>query len=190
MNSLNSDDRQQLLNDDEPTCEIVYEPVKQTAYDRRRAELREAVEKRDVIAALPERTQAEQKQLAVLEAQVAKAQERFDSEAKRGSDDLWRKRRGIDIWRGDEGRELYNASRRMIRSKPNEKLTDLTPEQKAQRQKDQRADGNFRKARAAKGWSEDQIASALAVRIEARLASRSPEPESSEMEQDPTYGMF
>ncbi len=179
------------MNDDEPTCEIIYEPVKLTAYDRRRAELRDAEEKRDVIAVLPGRTQAEEKQLVILEARVAKAKERLDSEVKRGSDDLWRKRRGIDSWRGGEGKELYNASRRQSRRAPNERLTDLTPEQKAQRKKDQRSDANWKKARAAKGWSEDQITAALAVRIEARLASRSPEAEgSSEMERDPTYGMF
>ena len=190
MNSLNNEDRQHLTNDDEPSCEIIYEPVKLTAYDRRRVELRDAEEKRDVIAASPERTQLEQKQLAILEKQVVEAQERFDKEAQRGIDDAWGRRRDIDAWRAGMGKDLYNASRRKVRSTPNEKLVDLTPGQKEQWKKDQRADANWRKARAKKGWTEEQITTALAIRVEARLASRSPEPDSSDMEQDPTYGMF
>ena len=178
------------MNDDSPTCEIINEPVKFTAYDRRRAELREAAEKRDAIAALPKRTQAEEIQLIVLEDQVTKAKKRFDQEVKRGADDAWRRWRDIDSWRAGIGQEEYNEGRRKVRKKPNEDLSNLSADQKEQRKKDQRADANWTKARVEKGWTEDQITAALAVRVEARLASRLPVPDNSEMERDPTYGMF
>lgn len=174
------------LNDDDS---YVFEPaiIKFTPFDRRLKELRDLQEKREVLLTQPEN----QRQLAVLDYRIRNAQERFDTEKKRDADDAWRRRRDIDDWRSRDGREARNASRRKVRSKPNEDLSHLTPEQKEQRKRDQRADANFIKRKEQAGMPQANIQAALLLRQQQRDAKRRA---SEEMERDlatnPAYGIF
>lgn len=75
---------------------------------------------------------------------LAKARGRLKLETGRGKSDSWRWRRKVDEWRKDKGHEKYNASRR-TRGKPNEMtpkevLDAMTPEERAQHDKDRNAD--------------------------------------------------
>lgn len=174
------------LNDDDS---YVFEPaiIKLTPFDRRLKELRELQEKREVLLEKPDH----ERQLATLDYMIQVAQKRFDKETKRGSDDAWRRRRDIDDWRSREGRELRNASRRKVRSKPNEDLSHLSAEQKEERKRGQRADANFIKRRMEEGMSDAEIQIALALRQQeraAKLATKSPVEQP--LAQNPAYGMF
>ena len=168
--------------DDDDGPEIIYEPVRYTPYDRRREELRDLQAKRSKLdPATPAHL------IAVLDRQIAQAQERFDAEKQRALDNGWRKWRGVDEWRAGAGRDKYNSSRRKVRVQPNEDLSDLTPEQKAQRRKDQRADNNWINSRRAKGWDELQIRIAFAERVANRTRQRADE---AALAANPDYGRF
>jgi len=174
------------LNDDDS---YVFEPaiIKFTPFDRRLKELRDLQEKREVLLTQPDN----QRQLAVLDYQIRNAQDRFDTEQKRDADDAWRRRRDIDDWRSREGREIRNASRRKVRSKPNEDLSHLTPEQKEERKRAQRADANFIKRRREEGMPEADIQAALALRQQERDAKRNATADvERQLATNPTFGMF
>ncbi|EYR81962.1 hypothetical protein [Shinella sp. DD12] len=174
------------LNDDDT---YVFEPavINLTPYDRRRQELRVLQEKRDELLTHPE----SQRRIAELDYQIKKAEDRFEKEKKRSTDDSWRRRRDIDDWRSRGGREIRNASRRKVRIKPNEDLSHLTPEQKEERKRDQRADANFIKRREQEGMSEANIQVALLRRQQERDARRNAMGEAErQLATNPTYGMF
>lgn len=171
----------------------IWDEVKLTPYDKRRAELRDLEAKREAILSKSEQTAEDVSRLAVLAPLIDKAQARFDREGKRALDDTYRKRRGIDEWRAGEGREEYNAKRR-DRPEPNADLTALTPEQKKRRKQDQTNDGKFIKRCRADGWPEARIQAELVVRIREREAERAAEAQvdadETKMKSGPTYGMF
>lgn len=149
----------------------IYEPVKLTAYDRRRNELRELEAKRDAIKSKAELTAEDQTRLAVLAPLIDKAQARFEREGKRALDDTYRKRRGIDDWRAGAGRDEYNAKRR-DRGEPNADLSELTPEQKKRRKQDQTNDTRWMKRCRVDDWPEARIQAELVMRIRQREAER------------------
>jgi len=174
------------LNDDDT---YVFEPVviKLTPYDRRRQELRALQEKRDKLLTHPE----SQRRIAELDYQIKKAEDRFEKEKKRGTDDSWRRRRDIDDWRSQDGRELRNASRRKVRSKPNEDLSHLSPEQKEERKRDQRADANFIERQKAKGLAASDIQAGLLLRQQQRENKRLAVAEAENaMARNPAFGIF
>lgn len=155
------------LNDDDT---YVFEPaaIRLTPYDRRLKELRDLQDKREELLGYPDSP----RRIAELDYLIQKAQKRFDTEKKRSTDDEWRRRRDTDDWRSRDGRELRNASRRKVRSKPNENLSHLTSEQKEQRKRDQRSDANFIKRREQDGMPQDNIQAALLLRQQERGAKR------------------
>lgn len=171
----------------------IYEPVKLTAYDRRRNELRELEAKRDAIKSKAELTAEDQTRLAVLAPLIDKAQARFEREGKLALDDTYRKRRGIDDWRAGAGRDEYNAKRRN-RGEPNADLSELTPDQKKRRKQDQTNDGKWMKRCRVDGWPEARIQAELVVRIRQREADRADTAQiaddEAEMKADPNFGMF
>lgn len=174
------------LNDDDS---YVFEPaiIKLTHYDRRLKKLRDLQEKREVLLEKPDH----ERQRATLDYMIQDAQKQFDKEKKRSIDDAWRRRRDIDDWRSREGRELRNASRRKVRSKPNEDLSHLTAEQKAEHKRGQRADANFIKRRTEEGMSKADIQVALELRRRARAAKLATKlPVEQPLAQNPAYGMF
>ncbi|GHC17405.1 hypothetical protein GCM10007291_15220 [Gemmobacter nanjingensis] len=150
----------------------IWPVVKLTAYDRRRNELRELEAKRDALEAKSDLDDRERQTLATLIPVIAKAQERFEREGKRAKEDLWRKRRGVDEWRAGEGRDDYNAKRRKVRHHPNADLSDMTPDQKAQYERDRRSDANWFKRQREKGVNEAAITAAYAERLEVRRRER------------------
>lgn len=169
----------------------IFDEVRMTAYDRRRLELRELEAKRDLILSKPEQTEDDAKRLAVLAPLIQKAQERFDREGDRAKNDVWRQRRAVDDWRRDEGREEYNAKRRKVRHHPNADLSNLTPEEKAQVERDRRADANWFKRQRGKGVSEAAITAAYAVRLEQRRASREADASTDALlREHEHFGMF
>ena len=183
MNTPNSRD-----DDDEGP---IFDPVRLTPYDRRRQELRDLEEKRDLILAKPQQTDDDAKRLVALGPLIQKAQERFDRESERAKDDKWRQRRAINEWRRDEGREEYNATRRKVRLFPNADLSGLTPEEKAQVERDRRSDANWFKRQRDKGVPEAAITAAYAIRLKEREAKRDAEASSDAiLRQHENFGMF
>lgn len=173
--------------DDDDT--FVFEPavVKLTPFDRRLRELRALRDKRDELSARPDN----QRRIAEIDFLIKKAEDRLEEEKRRGSDDEWRRMRDIDDWRSRDGRELRNASRRKVRSKPNEDLSHLTPDQKDQRKRDQRADANFIKRRTEEGSSVSDIEAALLVRQQKRDSERKASEEAEhQLSENPAYGIF
>lgn len=150
----------------------IYEPVKLTAYDRRRNELRELEAKRDAIQSKAELTPEDQTRLAVLAPLIDKAEARFEREGKRALDDTFRKRRGIDDWRAGTGRDEYNAKRRKVRQHENADLSEMTAAQKVQYERDRRSDANWFKRQRDKGMTEAVITAAYVERIRQREAER------------------
>jgi len=161
---------------DDDTFTFIPAQIRLTPFDRRLKELRELLEQHEELSKQPN----SERRLAVLEYRIRKAKERFEEEKRRDGDDGWRRRRDVDSWRSGEGRELRNSSRRKVRDKPNEDLSHMTDEQKEERKRDQRADGNFVKRREAKG--------AAAADIQAELIVR--QQQGNPMTNDPTFGMF
>ncbi|MUO79699.1 hypothetical protein GOZ78_17830 [Agrobacterium vitis] len=172
---------------DDDTYVLERAAIKLTAYDRRLKELRDLQEKRSALLTHPD----SQRRIAQLDLLIEHAQKRFDTESKRSTDDAWRRRRDIDDWRSRDGRELRNASRRKVRSTPNEDLSHLTPEEKVQRKRGQRADANFIKRKEQEGMPQADIQAALLLRQQERAVKRMA---SKEMDHDPAtnpaYGMF
>lgn len=172
----------------------IWPVVKLTPYDRRRIELRDLEAKRDAIQAKGELTAEDQTRLAVLAPLIDKAQKRFDREGQRALDDVSRKRRAIDDWRAGEGREVYNAKRRGIRDQPNADLSELTPDQKKQRELDQNADRKWMKRCRADNWPEARIQAELVVRIRSREAKRAAQVQvdeaEAEMRANPHWNIF
>lgn len=172
---------------DDDTFTFIPPQIRLTPFDRRRQELRALQEKYEELSEQPNR----ERQLAALDYLVRRAKERFEEENKRGLDDGWRRRREVDSWRSGEGRELRNSSRRKVRDKPNEDLSHMTDEQKEERKRDQRADGNFVKRREAKGAAAADIQAELIVRQQQRNSMRRAAAEAGNpMTSDPTFGMF
>ncbi|KSV61486.1 hypothetical protein N185_10710 [Sinorhizobium sp. GW3] len=175
-----------IMNDDD-TCVFIPAEIKLTPFDRRQQELRALQEKYDELSKQPKR----ERQLAELDFLIRRAKERFAEENRRGVDDGWRRRREVDSWRSGEGREARNSSRRKVRDKPNEDLSHMTDAQKEERKRDQRADANFVKRRAAKGVAASDIQAELTVRQQQRDGMRAAAAVAgSPMTSNPTFGMF
>lgn len=172
------------LSDDD-TYVVERAAIKLTPYDLRLKELRDLQAKRDALLIHPE----SRRQIAQLDVSIERAQERFELEKARATDDTWRRLRDIDDWRSRDGRELRNASRRKVRSKPNEDLSHLTPSEKAQHKRDQRADANFIKRRKLEGMSTADINAALLQRQQERVAMRMAS-DTHDVRTNPDYGMF
>ena len=176
----------------------IFEPIKLTPYDRRMKELRDLQTRRDAITANGNIGTFGQRRLLVLEREIKVAQERFDHEGERARDDGWRARRGIDEWRADVGREQYNSSRRKVRVLPNADLSEMSPDQKAQYERDRRSDSNWLKRCREKGMAEPDIAADYRARVADRTHGRKEElalSEQAEADDDglrnlPGFGMF
>ncbi|MEQ8899274.1 MAG: hypothetical protein RID23_19505 [Roseovarius sp.] len=126
------------LDEDDEEVEIIrHEPSTITPYDKAFAEVRRLEAELDSL----ERGSDEYRRVM---SDLARARGRLKLETDRGKSDSWRWRRKVDEWRKDEGHEKYNASRR-TRGKPNhmtpkEVLDAMTPEERAQHDKDRNAD--------------------------------------------------
>lgn len=172
---------------DDDTFTFIPAQIRLTPYDRRLRELQDLEEKYEELSKHPNN----ERRLAGLGYQVRKAKERFEEEKRRDADDGWRQRRNTDAWRAGEGREIRNASRRKVRSKPNEDLSHLSAEQKDERKRGQRADANFIKRRVEEGMSEADIQIALASRQQERTAKRATKSQVEQsLAENPAYGMF
>lgn len=172
------------LNDDD-TYMVERAPIKLTPYDRRLKEFRDLSEKRNELASHPD----SQRRIAQLDLLIEQAQKRLEIEKERSTDDAWRRRRDIDDWRSRDGKDLRNASRRKVRSKPNEDLSHLTPSEKEQRKRDQRADANFIKRRELEGMSAADINTALLQRQQERVGKRMAS-DTHDLGTNPDYGIF
>ena len=172
-----------LNNDDSYVFERL--PIRLTAYDRRLKELRELKQKREALLARPD----SMRRIAEVNLLIERAQAGLDAEVKRSSDDTWRRLRDIDDWRSRDGKELRNARRRKVRSKPNEDLSHLTPSEKEQHKRDQRADANFIKRRELDGMSAADINAALLQRQQERVAKRMAS-DTHDLGTNPDYGVF
>ena len=116
---------------------IQHEPSTTTPYDKAFVEVRR-------LEAEPDSLERGSDEYHRVMSDLAKARGRLKLETDRGKSDSWRWRRKVDEWRKDEGHEKYNASRR-TRGKPNhmtpKKVLDaMTPEERAQHDKDRNAD--------------------------------------------------
>ncbi|WHA42961.1 hypothetical protein [Agrobacterium larrymoorei] len=172
---------------DDDTFTFIPAQVRLTPYDRRLRELRIWEERYDELAKHPNN----ERRLAGLGYKVREAKKRFEEEKRRDADDGWRQRRNVDVWRAGEGREIRNASRRKVRSKPNEDLSHLTAEQKKARARGQRADANFIKRRTREGMSEADIEVALELRRRERIAKLATKSlVDRPLADNPGYGMF
>ncbi|MBO1041986.1 hypothetical protein [Brucella pituitosa] len=163
----------------------VFEPavIKLTPYDRRLKELRDLQDRREELLTHPD----SQRRIAELDYQIKKAEERFEREKKRSTDDSWRRRRDIDEWRSRGGKELRNASRRKMRNKPNENLSHLSPEQKLDRKRIQRSDANFVKRKRKARVPESDIQAALSNRQRQRETEKKT---AGNLAHNPAYGAF
>ncbi|NEJ21114.1 hypothetical protein GR247_13160 [Rhizobium leguminosarum] len=160
--------------------------IKLTPYDRRLRELRALREQRELSI-----SSSNQRRMAELDYQIKKAEERLEKEKRRDADEKWRRLRDIDDWRSRNGRASRNASRRKVRNEPNEDLSHMTPEQKEERKRDQRADANFIKRQEAKGVAASDIQVRLMLRQQERDSKRGAVAEAeSGMARNPTFGMF
>ncbi|TNM60547.1 hypothetical protein [Aliirhizobium smilacinae] len=172
---------------DDDTFTFIPPQIRLTPFDRRLRELRELQERYEELARQPNK----ERRLAELKYQIREAKKRFEEEKRRDGDENWRRRRDVDSWRSGEGRELRNSSRRKVRDKPNEDLSHMTDEQKEERKRDQRADGNFVKRREAKGVAVANIQAELIVRQQQRNSMRQAALETENpMTSDPYFGMF
>lgn len=146
----------------------IWPKVTLTPYDKQRMKLRELEAKRDAILGKAETTDDDRMRLAKLTPLIVRATERFEREAARAKDDVYRKRRSIDAWRAGDGRDEYNTKRRKRRDHPNADLSEMTPEEKAEYKRIQRKDANWFKRQRKNGLSEAAITAAYALRLEAR----------------------
>lgn len=149
-----------------------WEPTRPTPYDKRFTELRKLQSKRDAISGTGDLSDDDQRRLVVLAWLIEKAQKRFDIEIERGKDDEWRRRRNIDEWRAGIGQSEYNTSRRTVRIFPNASLSQMSPDEKLQYEKDRRSDANWLKRRRDKGMTEATIVAAYRERLAKRKQER------------------
>ncbi|MGO7050596.1 hypothetical protein [Rhizobium leguminosarum] len=172
-------------NDDDAYA-FIPATIKLTPYDRRLRELRSLREKRELAI-----SSNDHRRMAELDYQIKKAEERLEEEKRRDADEKWRRLRDIDDWRSRNGRASRNAGRRKVRNKPNEDLSHMTPAQKEERKRDQRADANFIKRQEAKGVAASDIQVWLMLRQQERDRKRGAAAEAEcGMASNPTFGMF
>ncbi len=131
------DDSDDVTEAAEPTYERIDDAPALTPYDKARQRLKEAEAMRDAVE-----PGSDEYHRAM--ADLAKANQIFKAEQSRATDEGWRKRRATDEWRAGEGRNEYNASRR-DKDRPNTMipkavLDAMTPDERAQHVKDQKAD--------------------------------------------------
>lgn len=176
--------RPMFLAPDPNDPDIIMPEVKLTRYDVASRKLRELEAKR---ASLP--PDHDPRKIAALDMQIKIAR----ATVERAESDVSRMQEGIDEWRAGVGREKYNAGRRKVRTKPNADLSSMTPDQKAQHERDRRSDANWIKRRRDAGTPDAQIQAELAVRIRTREASRAEQArvdaEQAAMEALPHYGI-
>lgn len=96
----------------------------------------------------------------------------WNVEKERALDDRFRKFHLVNNWRANEGRNKYNASRRKVRDKPNAKVSDMTPEERARHKLDKNAERQWRLTRRKTGWTDDRIEAELPGWWARRLAKR------------------
>ncbi len=159
---------------DETNYEIIRDPVRLTAYDRRRRDVRALEDQRDQVLAQPE-SEVRKKHLVSIEAKIALAQKRVKREHEKSLDDSWRRRQNIDAWRAGEGQPIYNSGRRKVRVKPNTErsvLAAMTEEERKQHDNDRKSDAKWLKRRKTEGMSEADIAAAYEKRCLVRARER------------------
>nr|WP_321455051.1 hypothetical protein [uncultured Cohaesibacter sp.] len=151
--------------------DIIRQPPVLQPYDKARRKMRKA---QDRLSTLKQGT----RDWLIASKTLENAKEAFEEEKRRAIDDDWRKRRDIDHWRAGEGRDVYNASRRKVRTKPNkvmpkEELAGMTAEEREQYKKDKNAEKVWRHARRKAGWTDEQIEEVLPGWWEKRKAKHS-----------------
>ncbi|UWQ40056.1 hypothetical protein K3718_10765 [Leisingera aquaemixtae] len=156
---------------EEPAFERIDHTSALTPYDKARQRLREAEIQRDAVEPGSDGYHR-------VMADVAEAARAVRVEQERATDEGWRKRRATDEWRAGEGRDEYNASRRKVRSKPNARtpktvLDAMTPEERAQYDRDKNAEKVWKHGRRKAGWSAEKIEAELPDWWKRRLAKRS-----------------
>ncbi|KGJ01678.1 hypothetical protein EQ718_24090 (plasmid) [Paracoccus versutus] len=171
-------------NTDPDDHDIIVHEVKLTRYDKAIRKRRDLEAKR---AALP--ADHDPCKVAALDMQIKIAR----AAVERAESDVSRMQEGIDEWRAGVGRERRNENRRKVRTKPNADLSSMTPDQKAQHERDRRSDANWIKRRREAGMPEAQIQAELAVRIHTREAKRAEQArvdaEQAAMQELPHYGI-
>lgn len=164
------DDQSTVTGAAEPTYERIDHAPALTPYDKAGQRLIEAEILRDV--AEPGSDDYHRAMADLVEAKRA-----FKLEQERSTDDGWRKRRATDEWRAGEGRDEYNASRRKVRDWPNtvtpkEVLNAMTPEERAQHDRDKNAEKVWKHGRRKAGWNAEKIQAELPGWWTRRLAKR------------------
>ncbi len=173
--------------------EIITHEPKLTRLDKARHKCSELEAKHESLSSIENLSPDEVRLLAVVERQLAEARQRYALENKRAADDVFRRNEAIDEWRAsEEGRLVYNAMRRTVRDKPNADLKGMTEAEKEQHRLDQKADNKWTNDKRRKGWPEDQIEAAFAIRLQERAAKRdrpAADPTTA-MENLPDFGTF
>lgn len=168
---------------------IVHEP-KLSRLDKARLKLDQLSEKHERLSAIADPSPDELRMLAIVGASLGHARQRYKLENERAADDIARLWEARDEWRAsEEGRPIRNLSRRKVRAHPNANLKDMTDAEKEQHRRDQKADSKWKASRRDKGWSEDQIQAAFAIRLQEREAERR-RPATVALENLPGYGTF
>jgi len=150
---------------EEPTFERIEVEPALTPYDRARERIVEAQAR--CKAAEPG---SDEYHRAMADLAAARLKQKMERD--RAIDEGWRKRREIDVYRSGEGREEYNASRRKVRSHPNADTKSMTPEQRAQHDRDMTTKRGWVCKKRKAGWPDEKIAEALPGWWAQRLAKR------------------
>lgn len=149
---------------DEPvTCDIIYDEVELTPYDRSRDAVRVAT------ATLTGAAEGSALHAAATE-RLARAQAKFETEQARALDPKFRKLRAIDSFRKGDGRKAYNTANRLVRKNPNADLKNMSVEQRAVHRKARVADNVFTNRKRKAGWTPEQIEAGLQKRRDKRTA--------------------
>ncbi|MDO5757254.1 MAG: hypothetical protein Q4P24_07015 [Rhodobacterales bacterium] len=101
-------------------------------------------------------------------AELHAASATWDTEKARAFDDHSRKIHLIDTWRAGEGRDKYNATRRATDRAANRSLKDLTEQEREAHRAALARDRKWTARKKAAGWTAEQIAAGLALRIAKR----------------------
>lgn len=135
---------------------VIIDQPELTRYDKKRAELQKALEKRDTLLSTAPLSIEDQRRVDALNIAIPHLQQKFDKEAQRGLTDLGRLQDSIDAHRAGDGRESYNAKRRKVRGVPNISK-DASPDEKALAKKQKAALRKFRFNLKAKGLPDHEV---------------------------------
>lgn len=169
--------------DDGDHGEIIYDsPAYVSPYDK--CFLRVRSLEAQLMAALPD-------EVPQIEADLRKANEKWNVEKERALDDRHREFQRIDRWRAEEGREDHNAARRKVRSEPNADLKDMSEADREDHKADMAAKQAWKYSKRKAGWSEEKITAELpGWWVKRKAKRRKPVTERTPYKYNPDFGVF